>query len=114
MARIAIRPNAGVITLVVFAALAACRKSSATDGQAEASNAVGVVECDEFLADYERCVSGHVPDDRKKAVGEQIARNRAAWRAMAADPGARPGLPQACRLARENAHVSTRAFGCSW
>jgi hypothetical protein len=98
---------------IVFVA-AACRRSSGADGGVDASDAVGVAECDQYLADYESCIAAHVPDDRKKALTEQLARNRAAWRSMAADPGARPGLPQACLLARETGRTATRGYGCTW
>ncbi len=99
---------------MTMAAAVACHRSNDGGGLAEASNAVGVAACDEFLADYERCVSDHVPADRKKALAEQISRERAAWRSMAADPGARPGLPQACELARETARGTTGTYGCRW
>jgi hypothetical protein len=112
--KLACSSRALAVIAIVF--VAACHRSSAAgaDGGVDASDAVGVAQCDQYLADYESCIAAHVPDDRKKALTEQVARNRAAWRSMAADPGARPGLPQACLLARETARTATRAYGCTW
>jgi hypothetical protein len=74
---------------------------------------VGVAECDDLLASYERCIAG-APEERKKSLTAQMARNRAAWKGMALDPGARPGLPQACLLARETARTTTKGYDCAW
>ncbi|MCL2449819.1 MAG: hypothetical protein FWD17_12800 [Polyangiaceae bacterium] len=106
-------------SLLVLAAASACSKSRDTTSDGEKSDnapvdAVGVPECDAFLEEYERCVTAHAPDARKQPILQQLARNRAAWRSMASDPGARPGLPQACRLARDRARASAEAFGCTW
>jgi hypothetical protein len=101
--------------LLALVAASACSKSKdANNDDRDAANAVGVPECDKLLEEYERCVTAHAPEAQKKPLLDQLARNRAAWRSMARDPGARPGLPQACVLARDTARTTTKAFGCAW
>lgn len=100
--------------LGVLALAAACHGSgSSSDGGAYGADAVGVAECDDYLATYERCVA-KAPGDRQSTMRENIKRNRTAWRALAADPGARPGLAQSCKLARDSARTVTKSYGCEW
>jgi hypothetical protein len=61
----------------------------------------------------EQCIA-HVPPDRKKPLEENLERTRAAWKALAANPGARPGLPQSCTLALETARTTMKQFDCAW
>jgi hypothetical protein len=55
-----------------------------------------------------------VPDDRKQAMQDALERTRATWKTLAANPGARPGLPQACSLARQTAQTTLKQYACSW
>jgi hypothetical protein len=41
-------------------------------------------------------------------------RTRTAWKGLAANPGARPGLPQTCALALDTARTTLKKLDCSW
>jgi hypothetical protein len=79
-----------------------------------AGSAIGVAECDDYLSKYQRCVAAHVPADQKKAFEQSLERTRASWKALAANPGARPGLPQACHLALETVQTTMQSYACAW
>lgn len=75
---------------------------------------IGVTECDDYLAKYEKCVAKRVPSENKKAFEENLARTRGAWTAMAQNAGARPGLGQACSLALDTARSTMAEYRCDW
>ena len=105
-----------LILTTFFAASIACHRagdSTAEDG-GTAANAVGIAECDEYLAKYARCIADKAPADRRQTLEDSLERTRATWKALAANPGARPGLPQACGLARQTAQSTLKAYACSW
>lgn len=77
-------------------------------------NDVGVAACDDYLAKYEGCVAKRVPSQNRSAFEEHLRRTRAAWKAMAQNPGARPGLSQACELALETARSTMAEYRCDW
>jgi hypothetical protein len=110
------RAAALIAVLVSSLFLAGCRSRSAVKGSATTGSpdGVGIAECDDYLAKYSRCVDGKVPADQRKVFEESLARMRAAWKTMAADPGARPGLGQSCSLALETARSSLQQYGCAW
>jgi hypothetical protein len=114
-----------VIRLTIFLALAAtsacdgCHRTAdgSSDGGAAAPAAsaqIGVSECDSYLTKYADCVSDRVPAGKQRAFEDNLARTRASWKALAANPGARPGLPQACALALETARTGMQEYGCVW
>jgi hypothetical protein len=93
-----------------------CRRSvSAETGEAGAEQAeIGVPECDDYLSKYRRCIAEKVPSERKQSFEDALSRTRASWKTLAANPGARPGLPQACALARQTAQTTLKQYACSW
>lgn len=91
------------------------RSGEAGEGGASASEReIGVPECDDYLSKYRRCIADKVPADRKQSFEDGLARTRASWKTLADNPGARPGLPQACSLARQTAQTTLRQYACSW
>jgi hypothetical protein len=115
---------------VVFAVLAcapfvACGKGESAGGkgeargtgsvaqQVEATEPVGVPECDDYLAKYDRCISEKLSDAsaQPKRSADMM---RASWRQAAADPEARTGLAETCRVALKEAKISMKAYSCSW
>src|SRR6266516_2464436 len=102
------------VAFVLLGAVSSCRGSKnqgpSVDARAsQVAETVGVPECDEYLAKYEACVTVHVPDDKRKAFHDGLAQRRAAWRTMSENPGTRPGLAQACRLALDTARSSMQS-----
>lgn len=106
----------GTVLAATIVVAGACHQSAgdgADGGGHYGADSVGVDECDSYLATYERCVD-KAPAEQRTTMRENIKRNRAAWRTLAADPGARPGLAQSCKLARDSARTVTKAYGCDW
>jgi hypothetical protein len=100
----------------VMIATIACHRSrseEAAEGGAQPAS-IGVAECDDYLSKYQRCVAERVPGDKKKAFEDALARTRTSWQALAGNPGARPGLPQACSLALQTARTTLKQYSCSW
>jgi hypothetical protein len=92
----------------------ACRSTGGANKRPSSSDDVGVAECDDYLWKYGRCVGGKIPSDQRKTYEDSLARMRIAWKTMAADPGARPGLSQACSLALDTARTSMGQYNCEW
>jgi hypothetical protein len=63
-----------------------------------ADGAVGVPECDEYLAKFATCL-GKMPPQAQDAAKEALARMRQAWAQAAANPEGRTGLATGCRAA---------------
>jgi hypothetical protein len=87
---------------------------SGLSSQTAPSTDIGIEECDEDVSSYRRCIENKVPAEHKKALEAGLTRTRATWKALAGNAGARPGLPQACRLARETAQTTLQQYGCAW
>ncbi len=108
--------RSAVFLLLLMTAAHACHRSrgddAADNGASPAS--IGVPECDNYLSKYERCIADKVPSDRKKAFEDALGRTRTTWKTLAANPGARPGLPQACSLALQTAQTTLKHYACSW
>ncbi len=75
---------------------------------------VGVPECDDYLSKVRRCIDSRVPGDRKKAFEDNLDRTGNAWKTLAANSGARPGLPQACGLALQSTQNAMQQYACAW
>ena len=75
---------------------------------------VGVPECDEYIAKYEACVYGKVPENVFPTLRASFAAMRKAWRDAAVTPHGRAGVAQACKNAHEQAKTSLRSYGCNW
>lgn len=104
--------------LLFAVGVASCSRSR-DSGSADAStaagpDAVGIADCDDYLEKYSRCVGDHVPAERRTAFEENTKRTRTTWKTMAANPGSRPGLGQACRLALDTARTTMQQYHCSW
>jgi hypothetical protein len=108
----------GVTWLLMACACHPSNRSEAREAGASSSSPapgeIGVPECDDFLAKYERCIESKVPVERQKAYEDALARTRDTWKGLAANPGARPGLPQACRLVLATVQTTMKSYMCTW
>jgi hypothetical protein len=105
-----------VPVLIWMAATSACHRSSdsaANDGGTSQTD-VGIPECDSYLSKYRKCIEDKVPGDSKKAMQDALDRTRSTWKTLAANAGARPGLPQACSLAQQTAQTMMKQYACAW
>ena len=126
--------NALLICCVVFAAiLVGCNKTETTtntNGTAANSNKattgttsttsttagekIGVPECDDFIAKYEACVTGKVPEVARAQYQAGIRQWRASWKKMAENPQTKATLVAACKQAREQQEAALKSYNCTW
>ena len=75
---------------------------------------IGVPECDDFIAAYDACVSGKVPEAARAQFKASIEQWRTSWRQLAANPNTKASLAQACKQSAEQARVSMKAYNCTF
>ncbi|HEV7858781.1 MAG TPA: hypothetical protein VGO91_09155 [Pyrinomonadaceae bacterium] len=75
---------------------------------------IGVPECDEYIAKYEACISGKVPEAARAQYNSGLAQMRKSWQTLAANPQTKASLAQACKTASESARQSFKSFGCDF
>ena len=75
---------------------------------------VGIAECDEFIAAYEACVSGKVPEAARAALKSSITTWRTEWKKLADNPQTRGTLAAACTRQREAARTQMKPYGCTF
>lgn len=75
---------------------------------------IGVPECDDYLAKYEACVTGKVPEQARAQFKSSLETTRKSWRDMAANPQTKAGLAAACKMATDSAKTSMSSYGCTW
>ena len=76
-------------------------------------DSIGIPECDNYLAKYEACVAGKVPEAARDALRQSLEQTRAAWRSAAANEATKAGLANACTQAHDAAKASLNAYGCT-
>ena len=77
-----------------------------------AGSDIGVPECDDFLAKYEACVTGKVPEAARAQYNASLKMWRDSWRQAAATPQGKATLAQGCKMAAEQSRASLKSFGC--
>lgn len=75
---------------------------------------VGIPECDDFIAKYETCVSGKVPEVARGSFQTMLKNWRTEWKKAAENPQTRSTLTAACKQAAEQANTSMKAYGCTF
>jgi hypothetical protein len=75
---------------------------------------IGVPECDDYLAKYETCVSGKVPEAARAQYRATLEQTRKSWRDLAANPQTKASLAQACKTATESARQTMKTMGCEF
>jgi hypothetical protein len=86
-----------VIVAWAAAAVPACERGQATEGEAAPQ---GAPECEAYASDYERCVSSIAPNPDVAAHRSEATRQTLAA-AAAKDPASLDRLNERCRTARE-------------
>ena len=84
---------------------------AATSG-ARATEPVGVAVCDEFLTEYEACISNTVPAAQKSRLKGQLDQTRKNWTDLAKTPNGKPSLEAACKQTAEQMTIALSAYGC--
>jgi len=93
---------------------AATPASGTTGTTAPAGEKIGVPECDEFIAKYEACVTGKVPEVARAQYQTMLKQWRESWKKLAANPQTKGTLAAACKQAREQQEAALKSFACTW
>lgn len=116
---------------LVFAfLLMACAKTETTTNNAAPSTAtstttpaastaasgdkIGVAECDDFIAAYDACVTGKVPEAARAQYKAAIEQWRTSWKQLAANPQSRSTLAAVCKQSAEQARAQMKSFDCTF
>ncbi len=75
---------------------------------------IGVPECDDFIAKYEACVSGKVPEMARAQYQSAIKQWKDSWKKLAENPQTKGTLAAACKQAREQQEAALKTYGCTW
>ena len=85
-----------------------------TTTTASAGDKVGVPECDEFLAKYEACVSGKVPELARAQYQSSLKQLRESWKKLAENPQTKGTLTSVCKQSKEQTEAALKTYGCSF
>ena len=75
---------------------------------------IGVPECDDFIAKYEACVSGKVPEAARASYQTAIKQWKDSWKKLADNPQTKGTLAAACKQAREQQETALKSYNCTW
>ena len=79
-----------------------------------AGDKIGIPECDDYIAKYEACVRGKVPEQARAALESSLKTARDNWKKAAENAQSRGTLAAACKQASDAAATSMKAYGCTW
>ncbi len=85
-----------------------------TGTTASSGEKIGVPECDDFIAKYEACVSGKVPEAARASYQTAIKQWKDSWKKLADNPQTKGTLAAACKQAAEQQAAALKTYGCSW
>ena len=75
---------------------------------------IGVPECDQFIANYEACVTGKVPEAARAQFKTGMEQWRSSWKKLAANPQTRGTLAGVCKQTVESARTSMKMYNCTF
>ena len=81
---------------------------------APSGDKIGIAECDDFLAAYDACVTGKVPEAARAQYKASIEQWRSSWKKLAGNPETRASLAAACKQSAEQARVQMKTFDCTF
>ncbi|HKO63207.1 MAG TPA: hypothetical protein VJV03_18740 [Pyrinomonadaceae bacterium] len=79
-----------------------------------AGDKIGVPECDDYLAAYDACITGKVPEAARAQYTAAIEQTRASWKKLAENPQTRSSLAAACKQSAEQARTQMKSFNCTF
>ena len=87
---------------------------ASTTSTTASANKIGVPECDEYIAAYDACVSGKVPEVARAQYKTALDQMRTSWKKLADNPQTKPSLVMACKQAAEQARTSMKMYNCTF
>jgi hypothetical protein len=103
-----------VVLLIGLTTAAGCGGSGSAPAPSTAGASFGVPECDDYIAKYEACLNGKVPDAARDMVRQQLDATRASWKQAASTPEGKASLAAGCKMATETARTAMQAYGCTF
>lgn len=85
-----------------------------TAAKEAAGEKIGVPECDDFIAKYEACVSGKVPEMARAQYQTALKQWRDSWRKLAENPKTKGTLASACKQAAQQQAAALKTYGCAF
>ena len=87
---------------------------ASTTAPVASADKVGVPECDEFITNYEACVTGKVPEVARAQYKTAIEQWRTSWKKLAENPQTKATLVGVCKQSAEQARASMKSFNCTF
>jgi len=87
---------------------------ASTTSTTASANKIGVPECDEYIAAYDACVSGKVPEVARAQYKTALDQLRTSWKKLADNPQTKPSLAVACKQATEQARTAMKTYNCTF
>ena len=87
---------------------------ASTTSTTASANKIGVPECDEYIAAYDACVSGKVPELARAQYKTALDQMRTSWKKLADNPQTKPSLAAACKQATEQARTAMKSYNCTF
>ena len=88
--------------------------TTSTPGTTASGDKIGIPECDDYIAKYESCVRGKVPEAARASMESSLKAARDNWKKAAENAQSRGTLAAACKQASDAAAASMKAYGCTW
>jgi hypothetical protein len=106
--------ESGATTANANKAAATSTTPATTAPTTAAADKIGVPECDEFIANYDACVSTKVPEVARAQYKTAIEQWRTSWRKLAENPQTKATLAAACKQSAETARTSMKSYNCTF
>lgn len=87
---------------------------ASTTATTASADKIGVPECDEFIANYDACVSSKVPEVARAQYKTTIEQWRTSWKKLAENPQTKSTLAAACKQSAEQARASMKSYNCTF
>ena len=87
---------------------------STTPATTASAEKIGVPECDEFIAAYDACVSGKVPEVARAQYKTAVEQWRSSWKKLADNPQTKGSLAAACKQIAEQQKTALKSYNCTW
>jgi hypothetical protein len=81
---------------------------------ATAGDKIGVPECDEFIANYDACITSKVPEAARAQYKAGIEQWRTSWKKLAENPQTKASLAAACKQSAEQTQAAMKSYGCTF
>ena len=92
----------------------AATKTTTPASTTASADKIGVPECDEYIAAYDACVSGKVPEVARPQYKAAFDQLRTSWKKLADNPQTKPSLAAACKQATEQARTAMKTYNCTF